>query len=73
MADDGFNMSLRKFLKRVGVTSQQAIEEAARDRVDGDGSGESVKATVVLSVPSLGLTHTIEGEIELDDAPKGAK
>ncbi|MDP5083976.1 MAG: DUF6494 family protein, partial [Yoonia sp.] len=27
MSDD-FNMSMRKFLKQVGVTSQQAIEEA---------------------------------------------
>ncbi|MFT6683030.1 MAG: hypothetical protein ACJAQV_000181, partial [Loktanella salsilacus] len=30
MSDDTFNMSMRKFLKQVGVTSQQAIEEAMR-------------------------------------------
>ena len=30
MSDDGFNMSLRKFLKKVGVTSQSEIEEAVR-------------------------------------------
>ena len=30
MSDD-FNMSMRKFLKQVGVTSQQAIEEAMRE------------------------------------------
>ena len=28
--DDNFNMSMRKFLKTVGVTSQQQIEEAVR-------------------------------------------
>ena len=32
MADDKFNMSLRKFLKHVGVTSQQEIERIVRDK-----------------------------------------
>ena len=27
-----FNMSMRKFLKQVGVTSQQAIEEGLREK-----------------------------------------
>ena len=34
MSDD-FNMSMRKFLKQVGVTSQQAIEKAAREAGSG--------------------------------------
>ena len=28
MSEDNFNLSMRKFLKSVGVTSQQKIEEA---------------------------------------------
>ena len=58
--DDAFNMSMRKFLKQVGVTSQQAIEEAVRDR---NPSGP-LRARVVLTIDELGLTHTVEGEIK---------
>ena len=32
MEDDNFNMSLRKFLKQVGVTFQQEIERAVREK-----------------------------------------
>ena len=35
MSDDDFNMSMRKFLKQVGVTSQQEIEAAVRAARDG--------------------------------------
>ncbi|MGF1658897.1 MAG: DUF6494 family protein [Rubrimonas sp.] len=59
---DGFNMSLRKYLKRVGVTSQQAIEEAVR--ASGKTSG-SVAVKVVLTAPEIGLEHVIDGEIAL--------
>ena len=31
MSDETFNMSLRKFLKQVGVTSQQQIEKVVRE------------------------------------------
>ena len=69
MAEDGFNMSLRKFLKRVGVTSQQAIEEAAREAKAKAAPGETVEAVVVLSVPALGLEHEVKGEIALSEEP----
>ena len=39
MNEDVFNMSLRKFLKKVGVTSQREIEKAVREAIDaGPGS-----------------------------------
>jgi Family of unknown function (DUF6494) len=60
MDNDAFNMSMRKFLKQVGVTSQQRIEEAVRDRRP---SGP-LRARVVLTIDELGLTHTVEGEIK---------
>ncbi len=45
MTDDGFNMSLRKFLKTVGVTSQQEIEEAVRSAREAGGvPGDTVTA-----------------------------
>ncbi len=62
MDDDKFNMSMRKFLKQVGVTSQQQIEKAIRD--SGKSSG-TVAVKVVLTGDDVGLNHVVEGEIEL--------
>ena len=63
MDEERFNMSLRKFLKNVGVTSQQQIEKLVREGGAGDVSTLNVK--VVLTAPGTDLTHTIEGEIEV--------
>lgn len=60
MSED-FNMSMRKFLKQVGVTSQQAIEDAMRD-AEGGGKSYHVKATV--SIEELGMTHEVTGTIK---------
>ena len=59
MSDD-FNMSMRKFLKQVGVTSQQAIEEAVR--ASGDGS-KSYAVKAVIEIEELGLRHEVTGDI----------
>ena len=60
MQSEAFNMSMRKFLKQVGVTSQQRIEEAVRDQKPTG----PLRARVVLTIEELGLTHTVEGEIK---------
>ena len=60
MSDD-FNMSMRKFLKQVGVTSQQAIEEALRD-ADTNGKTYAIKA--VVTIEELDMTHEVTGEIK---------
>lgn len=66
MSDDSFNMSLRKFLKTVGVTSQQEIEEAVRAARDtGELPSGSVRAKVLLSIEELGLNHEVTGSIEM--------
>ncbi len=57
-----FNMSMRKFLKQVGVTSQQAIEEAMR--AEGDTSGKVFDAKVVLTIDGLDIEHVVTGKIE---------
>ncbi len=62
MDDDRFNMSMRKFLKHVGVTSQQKIEDAVR--ASGKTSGK-VKISATVTAAGLGLDHTVEGEIDL--------
>ena len=62
MSDD-FNMSMRKFLKQVGVTSQQAIEEALRG---AETSGKSFAVKAVVTIEELGMTHEVNGEIKGD-------
>jgi ribosomal protein L1 len=67
MDEDVFNMSLRKFLKKVGVTSQREIEKAVRDALDqgrlkGD---ETLQAEVTLKIGGVQLTEKIDGKIEL--------
>lgn len=59
---DEFNMSMRKFLKQVGVTSQQAIEEAMR--ATSDTSGKSFEAKMVLTIDGVDLEHVVTGKIE---------
>jgi hypothetical protein len=56
-----FNMSMRKFLKQVGVTSQQAIEEAMRNV--GDTGGKTYDAKMVLTIDGLAVTHVVTGKI----------
>jgi ribosomal protein L1 len=68
MNEDVFNMSLRKFLKKVGVTSQREIEKAVRAAVDeGRLSGkEKLNVVVSLKVEGLKLSEQIDGRIELE-------
>ncbi|KIC45565.1 MULTISPECIES: DUF6494 family protein [unclassified Tateyamaria] len=63
MSDD-FNMSMRKFLKQVGVTSQQAIEEAMREAETG---GKTYKVKAVVTIEELDMTHEVSGEITGQD------
>jgi hypothetical protein len=68
MNEDIFNMSVRKFLKKVGVTSQREIEKSVRAAVDaGRLSGkEKLRVVVSLKVERLELAETIDGTIELE-------
>ncbi|MEL6642698.1 MAG: DUF6494 family protein [Pseudomonadota bacterium] len=61
MSEDDFNMSMRKFLKQVGVTSQQAIEDAMRS---AESSDKSYTAKAVITIEELGLTHEVTGTIQ---------
>ncbi len=63
MDSEKFNMSMRKFLKQVGVTSQQQIEAIARDTDLGNAS--TLKVRMVLTATDTDLEHVVEGEIEL--------
>lgn len=67
MDEDRFNITIRTFLKEVGVTSQREIEKAAREALDAGHLAEAGKlqAKMTLEVPGIGLVHVVEGEIEL--------
>jgi len=62
MDEDRFNMSVRKFLKQVGVTSQREIERIVRARRLDKGK---LKVKVVLTAAGTDLNHVIEEEIDL--------
>ncbi len=62
MSED-FNMTMRKFLKKAGVTSQQAIEEAMRDKGVDATAGKEFEAKMVLTVDGLDLEHVVTGTI----------
>ncbi|TGQ51545.1 hypothetical protein EN836_23525 [Mesorhizobium sp. M1C.F.Ca.ET.193.01.1.1] len=63
MSEDAFNMSIRKFLKEVGVTSQRKIEEMVREGQIGGKKKLNVRMT--LTAEGTGLNHVVDGEIEL--------
>lgn len=67
MNDEAFNLSLRKFLKTVGVHSQRDIEQAvAKALADGTLKGdETLPATMTLEIAGLKLRVVFDGEIRL--------
>lgn len=68
MNEDVLNMEIRKFLKRVGVTSQREIEMAVRAGLDsGKLKGrKSVSARMTLVIEPLGITREIAEEIAFE-------
>lgn len=68
MNEEAFNMSLRKFLKKVGITGQRSIEVTVRElvaagRLKGD---EKLPVSVTLTLGRTDLNIVIDGEIELE-------
>lgn len=68
MDENSFNISVRKFLKTLGVTAQREIEKAVREALsNGSLTGKEklpAKATLTLGQTSLHLV--VDGEIELE-------
>ena len=63
-----FNISMRKFLKKVGVTSQQKIEEAVRKGIENNLiNSKQIKVKVKIEINELDLSHQIDGEIHLEE------
>lgn len=67
MDEEALNVSIRKFLKLVGVSSQREIEQAVREalasgKITGDAT---LPAQMTLEIAALQLKVTFEGEIKL--------
>jgi hypothetical protein len=67
MDEEALNLSVRKFLKTLGVTAQREIERAAREAADGDRlkGRTSFPAKATLKVEGLDITFEMEGEIKI--------
>jgi hypothetical protein len=67
MDEETFNLSMRKFLKMVGVQSQREMEHAVEKAISaGALSGtETLAAHMTLEIPTLGLKVKFDGDIDL--------
>jgi hypothetical protein len=67
MDDETLNLSIRKFLKMVGVNSQREIEQAVAKAVAAGGAGGAgtLPAAMTLEIPALGLKVKFDGDIKL--------
>lgn len=67
MREDVFNTSIRKLLKEFGITAQREIEKAVRQALAEHQlkGSERLRAKLTLSIPTVGLTHNIEGDVDL--------
>jgi hypothetical protein len=67
MDDEVFNLSLRKFLKMVGVSSQREIEQAVARALEQQAIAgtETFPATMTLEIPALQLRTHFHGEVRL--------
>ena len=68
MKDETFNMSIRKYLKTVGINSQIAIEKAVRRALAEQHlkGNEILPVTMTLTVGKLDLKLSFDGELSLE-------
>lgn len=68
MNQETFNMDLRKFLKKVGVTSQHEIENAVTEAINSGvlRGNEKLEAKVTLTIDMIDLNYDVRGVISLE-------
>lgn len=69
MNEETFNISMRKFLKVVGVTSQREIEQAVAKALEAHTiqGNEQFPAKMTLEIPGLNLKFDVHGDIKLEE------
>ena len=67
MDQETFNLSIRKFLKMVGVNSQREMEQAVQKSVESGRlkGDEAIPVKCTLEIPTLGVKVPFDGEIRL--------
>jgi hypothetical protein len=67
MEQETLNLSIRKFLKMIGVNSQREIEHAVQTALHQTtlSDSETLVATMTLEIPALGLKVPFDGELRL--------
>jgi hypothetical protein len=67
MNEDALNLSIRKFLKMVGINSQREIEHAVAKAVAAGAltGTESFPAKMTLEVPGLTVNVAFNGDITI--------
>ena len=68
MDEEKLNISIRKFLKGVGINSQRIIEKRIRNIVENDKNADlsKVKVTMQITSPELQIDEKIDGQIDID-------
>jgi hypothetical protein len=74
MDEEAFNLSVRRFLKKLGVTSQREIELAVREGMDAGSlrGDETLHARAVVTVDGVEREIVVEGDIALSGEPSGS-
>ena len=69
MSDDEFTVSVRKFLKHLGVTGHQIIESSLKDAVKNGKlkSGSNVTVSAEIKLDGIGISHKLDGNITAPD------
>jgi hypothetical protein len=67
MDEEAFNLSVRKFLKTLGVTAQREIERGVREQLEAGAlrGDETLEATATVTVQGLGDDVVVTGRIAL--------
>jgi hypothetical protein len=75
MDEEAFNLSVRKFLKKLGVTAQREIELGVREQLDQGGlqGDEALGARATVTVEGIDREIVIEGRIVLSGGAREAE
>ena len=67
MDEDNLNIEIRKFLKKVGITSQREIEKFIRNSISNGNikEGQSIEISMNLSSKNNELSHVIKETINI--------
>ncbi len=65
--EEALNLSVRKFLKKFGVTAQRELERAVREAVEAERIASDARLPVraVVRIDALDLAFEVDGEIAL--------